>query len=125
MDPMSTIVPSIDSRAMILATPWLRSPGALTLTASMASHSSGVVSQTVPRSVMAAQLTKLWQAPKLPSSTARTCSQAPVWPRSAARNSARHCSVRSDSAAAWPLAPSRPTSSRPDAPSETSRCATA
>ena len=110
---------------MIRATPWLSRPGAFTLTASMASQSSGVASHTEPRSVTAAQLTKLWQVPNLSSRATITVSQASGWARSAATNSARHSGVRSEAAAASPLARSRPTSMSPAAPSDTNRWATA
>ena len=91
----------------------------------MASQSSGVVSQTEPRLVMAAQFTKEWQVPKVASRASVTVWQASLDPMSAATCCTLHPAVPSEAAAASPFSWLRPTSRSPAAPSDTKRSATA
>ena len=67
---MLTIEPSIFSRFMIVSASCIRKNGARTLTANIASNSSGLVSQIVPRSVMPAELTRMSTRPKALSASA-------------------------------------------------------
>ena len=67
-----TTVPLMPSRIMILSAPCVRKKGARTLTAKIWSNSSGEVSRMVPRSVMAAQLTRVSMRPKWLSAAATT-----------------------------------------------------
>ena len=72
---MLTIEPSIFSRFMTFSASCIRKNGARTLTANMASNSSGLVSQIEPRSVMPAELTRMSTRPNALSASATTLSR--------------------------------------------------
>ena len=69
---MLTIVPPAPPRRMIRAASWIRKKGARTLTAYIRSNSSGEVSRMLPRSVIAAALTRQSTRPKARSVSAMT-----------------------------------------------------
>ena len=67
---MLTIVPPAPPRRINLAASWIRKNGARTLTANIRSNSSGEVSRMLPRSVIAAALTRQSTRPNTRSASA-------------------------------------------------------
>ena len=126
MDAMLTIVPSTLSRRISFAASCIRKKGARTLMANIRSKSSGEVSRIVPRSVMAAALTRASSRPKAASAAATTSRQSSTRARSARRKrTLQPVSAVIASATALPFSALRPQVTRPAAPRSASSLAMA
>ena len=126
IDRMLTIAPSMPFRIITFAASCIRKNGARTLTANIVSKSSGLVSTSVPRSVIAAAFTRTSTRPNARTAAGTIFAR----PRRCRRGRQRRKSSCSplpviSSATALPRFLLRPTTTRPAAPRSAKRRAIA
>jgi len=118
---MLTIDPSIFSRFMIASASCIRKKGARTLIANIASKSSGLVSQMVPRSVMPAEFTRMSTRPNAMSASATTLRVSSIDARSAATKTVLTPFLSSANFTLAPRSALRPVMTRPAMPRSANR----
>src|SRR6185437_5230384 len=112
---MFTIEPRMPFSIISFSAPWIRKNGARTLIAMMRSNNSGVESKIVPRSEVAALLTRKSMRPNSRRADSMTLRQSSGRARSAATNAARQSRSVSSFARRRPLSALRPQRTRPPA----------